>query len=224
MRQQRRPGRTVAAALRGACAVLVACGGWAGCVTAPPAAAGPAASGEDAGPAAEAPRAAQGSLRQEEITVELRVGAVQVRLTPLDPEILRLTAPDTRRRLQSLAGGSGEGVAFLVAVFTEEPGGADFEPRSVSLENRGRTFRPSGIRRLTTGWGTRLHQRQAEQAVYTFPGEVDLELPLTVEVAGVRSGAWAEILPRIDAERARVRARGGTEAPQASSSNFRILR
>lgn len=166
-------------------------------------------------------RITQGSLRQDEITVELRSYGVQVRLTPLAPEIVRLTAPDTRRRLESLGSGSGDEVRFLVSVFTEDTGGAEFEPRSVTLENRGRVFRPSRIRALTPGWGVRLEQRRVEQAVYSFPGEVDLEMPLTVAVHDARSGDWAAILSRIDAERARVRARGGD---QPSRSNFRILR
>lgn len=177
-------------------------------------------SGEAAGTDPGAPSPFRGSLRMEEITVELRVDRLLVRLTPLAPGIVALTAPDTRRRLESLTDRQGEGVSFLVSVFTEEPGGADFEPRSVSIENRGRVFRPTGIRGLTPGWGRRLDQRRAEQAVYTFPADVDLELGLVVDVAGTRSGAWASILPRIDAERARIRTRGG----QVSSSNFLIFR
>jgi hypothetical protein len=153
---------------------------------------------------------AEGSLRQDEITVELRIEDLQLRLTPLDPGILRVTAPDTRRRLSSLVPTGAEGVHFLVAVYTEAPGGAVFEPRSVALENRGRLFRPMGIRGITPEWGrARLEQQDAQQAVYTFSQEVDLELPLTVVVGSVRNGEWASILPRIDAERARIGAPGG---------------
>lgn len=186
----------------------------AGCVTATP--------GDPGSATAEASAAGTsglGSLRQEEFTVELEVDGVRVRLTPLDPDILRLAAPDTRRRLESLGGGR-DGTLFLVSVFTEEPGGAEFESRGVSLENRGRVFRPTSIRGLTPGWGVRLEQRRAEQALYAFSPEVDLELTLTIEVGGVRSDAWGAILPRLDVERARVRARGG----QPSSPNFRIFR
>lgn len=169
---------------------------------------------------------AEGSLRQDEITVDLQVQDVQVRVTPLHPEVLRVTAPDTRRRLSSLVPAGSDGAHFLVAVFTEAPGGAAFEPRSLALENRGRLFRPTGIRAVTPGWGSaRLEQQDAQQAVYTFSDEVDLELPLTVVVGSVRSGEWASILPRIDAERARIGAPGGAAAPaQTSSSYFRILR
>lgn len=162
---------------------------------------------------------AAGTLRMDDITVEFVVDLVQIRITPLDPGILSLTAPDTRRRLESVPSGD-DATAFLVSVFTEEAGGAEFEPRGISLENRGRVYRPTAIRPLTPGWGTRLQQRRAEQAVYLFATDVDLELPLVMEVGGVRSDAWATILARLDVERARLRARGG----QASRSNFRIFR
>lgn len=153
---------------------------------------------------------AAGSLRQDEITVQLQLDRVQVRVTPLDRSILELAAPDTRRRLESLAAGTGDDrTAFLVSVFTGTPGGAEFEPRNVFLENRGRRYTPLAIRALTPGWGTPLRQDRPAQAVYLFPGEIDLELPLTVEVGGVRSRAWESILPRLDAERTRLRARGG---------------
>ncbi|MDT8341009.1 MAG: hypothetical protein RQ751_05805 [Longimicrobiales bacterium] len=225
--------RTPALCTALALAPLLAAGGCNG-------AAGTGAAGAPAPPTAPGPGGAagatgsgeaQGSLRQDEITVEVVAGTVRIRLTPLDPEILRLTAPDTRRRLTSLstAGGVAEGgdggAAFLVSVFTEEPGGADFEPRAVTLENRGRVLRPVSIRGLTPGWGTRLVQRRAEQAVYTFSPELDLELPLVVEAAGARSDAWASILPRLDVERARIRTRGGGSAPpHPSRPNLRILR
>lgn len=196
-------------------AVALVAGMGTGCATAPPT--GGSATGTGTGAGAETLR---GSLRMEEITVEVQVDGVLVRLTPLAPAIVELTAPDTRRRLESLASLQGEGVAFLVSVFTEEAGGADFEPRSVTLENRGRVLRPIGVRGLTPGWGRRLEQRRAERAVYTFPADLDLEMSLVVDVAGTRSGEWASILPRVDAERARIRTRGG----QLSSPYFRILR
>ena len=189
--------RAGAMALRTLVAALALCG--AGCMAggAPPAPAGGTG--------------AEGSLRQDEITVELQIDDLRIRLTPLDPGILQVTAPDTRRRLSSLVPPGAEGVHFLVAIYTEAPGGAAFEPRSVSLENRGRLFRPVGIRGVTPGWGrARLAQQEAQQAVYTFSQEVELELPLTVVVGSVRNGEWASILPRIDAERARIGASGAS--------------
>lgn len=164
----------------------------------------------DAAPMTD-PLSGVGSLRQNEISLRLMMEDVQVQVTPLSPVVLEATAPDTRRRLSSLVPAAVEGTHFLLSVFTEAPGGRAFEPSDVVLENRGRTFRPARIRGLTPSWGSgQLRQRQPEQAVYTFSPEVDLELPLTIIVAGVRNSAWESIRPRIDAERARIRA---TERP-----------
>lgn len=173
---------------------------------------GCAAGGTAGGPPVDNPLSGVGSLRQDEISLSLMMEDVQVQMTPLSPVVLEATAPDTRRRLSSLVPSSVQGAHFLLSVFTEAPGGRAFEPSDVILENRGRTFRPTRIRGLTPSWGNgQLRQRQAEQAVYSFSPEVDLELPLTVIVAGVRNSAWESIRPRIDAERARIGANGRSD-------------
>lgn len=170
----------------------------AGCAAGPPV---------EGGPAEPAPRV--GSLRQDEISLTLVSDDVRFQITPLASTVLEATAPDTRRRLSSLVPSGSTGTHLLVSVFTEAPGGRTFEPADVVLENRGRTFRPTRIRGLTPGWGSGpLRQQRPEQAVYTFSEEVDLELPLTVVIAGVRNSAWESIRPRIDAERARIGASG----------------
>jgi hypothetical protein len=164
------------------------------------------------------PLAGVGSLRQDEISLELTRDEVEVQVTPLAPAVLEVTAPDTRRRLSSLVPPGAEGSHFLVSVFTEAPGGRAFEPSDVVIENRGRTFRPLRIRGVTPGWGSGpLRQQRPEQAVYTFSSELDLELPLTVVMAGVRNSAWESIRPRIDAERARINARGPLSRPGRTS-------
>ena len=168
-----------------------------------------AGSGAASGSSINDPLAGVGSLRQDEVSLTLMAGEIQIQVTPLSPAVLEATAPDTRRRLSSLVPSGILGTHFLLSVFTEAPGGRAFEPADVILENRGRTFRPDRIRGLTPGWGSgQLRQQRPEQAVYTFSPEVDLELPLTVVVAGVRNSAWESIRPRIDAERARIGASG----------------
>jgi hypothetical protein len=46
-------------------------------------------------------------------------------------------------------------------------------------------------------------------AVYAFAGGVDLESDLVVVYGLVESAQWSAILPRVRAESARARARGG---------------
>lgn len=163
-----------------------------------------------------------GTLRQEEISVPLVSGDVQILVTPLAESVTLATAPDTYRRLSGLAArhgpeagrtaGSDQPTLFLVSFFSESAA-ASFVPEEVQILSRGARLRPDAILPVTPSWGQRrLRQRETEMAIYAFPGRVDMEAGDLVVVYGlVESGAWAGILPRIQAERARARARAGGE-------------
>lgn len=166
-----------------------------------------------------------GSLTQNDITVALQLGAVQVALTPLDPWVVRLTAPDTWRRLEGLHDqmqrtlGPGQRL-MLLSFFTEAAGGAEIDPFDVSVAQRGRRLRPVDIAGLGATWGDGLLQpRETAQAVYAFDGGLDTMLPFEVIIGGRTSRQWELILPRLEAEAGRVRSRA-----QSSRSNFLILR
>lgn len=163
-----------------------------------------------------------GTLRQDEITLSLTSGALEVKVTPMAEWVLRLTAPDTHRRLSALAAThraalaertAGEPALFLVSFFSRDPG-TPYLPEDVELVNRGRRVRPAAIRGLSSRFEMRrLEPEVTEMAVYAFPGSVDLDQDLVVEYGAVRSTQWSVILRRLEAERARVRARigGGRE-------------
>jgi hypothetical protein len=197
--------------VRGGClALLVAA---AGCVAPPPADL-PAA--HSPAPTVVAPAVEGGTLRSEQITVEVQDGALVVRLTPLDPEVLRLAAPDVRRRLSAVAEAQRRrlqaehadtaGLAlFLVSFHSTEPD-QGFDPEAAILEVAGQRRRPSAILPLSPGWGEqRLQPRTPESAIYAFPGPVSPFRPFTFHYGPRSSDAWREIVPRLEAERARVR-------------------
>lgn len=159
-----------------------------------------------------------GTLRQSDISIDLRHGELQIRITPLAESVIRVAAPDTHERLSALARGHQElfrertGTAvpfqlFLVALYSEM-GDVSFEPQDLTLVSRGLRYRPVDIRPVTPAWDRgRLEPRQTQMAVYAFPAEVDLERELEVEYREFRNRDWQRILPMIQAERARVRAR-----------------
>jgi hypothetical protein len=160
-----------------------------------------------------------GTLRQDDVTVAIASGALEIKVTPLSESVIRVTAPDTYRRLSGLAEMHGRNerpspvsdapVLFLVSFFSDSPEVA-FIPEELQLISRGVRHRPTSIRPVTPGWGQRrLEQRQTEMAVYVFGGGVDLESDLTVAYGLVENQAWGAILTRVQAERARARARGG---------------
>jgi hypothetical protein len=165
------------------------------------------------------PAPGTGTLRQDEVSVPLVSGDLQIKVTPLAESVTRTTAPDTYRRLSGLAGRYGpEAVRrsgfehptlFLVSFYSESPDVA-FVPEEIQVISQGTRFRPATILSVTPGWGQRrLAQRETEMAVYVFDGQVDLESSLIVVYGLVESSAWNAILPRVRAERARASARGG---------------
>ncbi len=162
-----------------------------------------------------------GSLRQDEVSVSLTSGPLQMKVTPLAESVTRVTAPDTHRRLSGLAarfgpdGAQATGVPdpslFLVSLWSESPD-ATFVPEEIQLISRGVRLRPEAVMAVTPGWGERrLRQRETEMAVYAFGEGVDLESDLVVVYGLVESAEWAAILPQVRAERVRAAARAGGE-------------
>jgi hypothetical protein len=171
-----------------------------------------------------------GTLRQDDVSIDLRHGELQIKITPLDESVTRTTAPDTYERLSALARGHHEifeertGSAlpfqlFLVALFSEAVE-VEFEPEDLNLVSRGLRFRPVDIRPITRAWDSRRVQpREVLMAIYAFPAQIDLDRELEVEFREIRSREWDRILGVVEAERARVRARAGGGA-QPSIPNF----
>jgi hypothetical protein len=190
-----------------ACLIL-SCGA---CTAAAPVpAATPALSASQAGEAT----ARAGTLRSEQITVELRDGPLLVRITPLDDEVVRLTAPDTRRRLGGLVASqrqvlAGEPVQpddaalFLVSFQSTEPD-RNFEPEALAIETGLQRLRPLRVLPLTPGWGERrLRPLTAEVAVYVFDRPVPPMLPFVIHYGSRSSDGWRNVIPLLQAEQRR---------------------
>lgn len=164
--------------------------------------------------------AGYGTLRQEEISLSLRVGDLLLKATPLEESVIRLAAPDTYERLAATAASrldqarhavySGEPELLLVSFFSYSPDVA-YRPEDLQLMHQGRLLRPVQILPVTSGWGRgRLQQREVQNAVYVFEDDIDYSLPLTVRYGAEQSADWSAIIPTLERERARVRARSGS--------------
>jgi hypothetical protein len=160
--------------------------------------------------AAPLPPAGLGTLREEEISVTLRDGQLQLRITPLSEEVIRLAAPDTHARLAALAAHhrerhrEAEGTFFLLTFMSAAEGEA-FDPGAVAVDTRGGQATPRESTGLTPGWGERrLRARVPEMGVVSLRPEVELGLPFTVRYGGVQSQGWGAVIARLDAERARI--------------------
>jgi len=139
---------------------------------------------------------------------------LEIKVTPLDESVTRATAPDTYQRLSALAGTNRatapQGTQLFLVSFFSDQTGVRFVPEEVQLISRGLRMRPLAIMPVTPSWGQgRLQQRQTEMAVYAFPSEIDLESDLVLAYGLEETAMWSQILPRVQAERARARARAG---------------
>lgn len=171
-----------------------------------------------------------GTLSQDAITIPLRADGLLIKVTPLAEGVIRLTAPDTYRRLsgytrsradQIRQAAANAGVTewphvFLVQLFTREVQ-ATFEPHDLQIINQNQVYRPLDILPITPGFGrNRLDQQQTELAMYLFDPDIDLDLPMTVRYQTSQSGAWSSIRHRLDRERSLVLSRAAAAAGDTS--------
>jgi len=158
-----------------------------------------------------------GTLRQDEFTVSLRSGALLIKVTPLAEAVIRLAAPDTYNRLHALAESRRTEAAsaamtdgpelILVSFFSYEPDVA-FQPEDLQLVQQGRLLRARAVLPVTPGWGKqRLQQQETQSALYVFEPGIDYELPLVVRYGVAESDGWSRIIPVLEEEHAKVRAR-----------------
>jgi hypothetical protein len=156
-----------------------------------------------------------GTLRQDDVTLTLGRHPLQLKVTPLEEEVVRLLAPDTRDRLRALArthrdpsGGGRGAVLFLVSFFSAEAG-AVFMERELTLVVAGLRERPSAIHPVTPGWGSqRLGAMETQMAVYAFAAAVDFNQAWALEYDGVVNDEWVRVIPLLQREQARVRSGG----------------
>lgn len=159
-----------------------------------------------------------GTLKQDEVTVSLRSGALLIKVTPLSETVTRLTAPDTYARLHGLAESRREAAAaetfgtpelFLVSFFSHQPDVA-FQPQDLQLVRQGSLLRPLTIVPVTNGWGRpTLQQQESQSAVYAFEGPIDYDQPFTVRYDLVETDGWSALIPKLREERNRVESRAG---------------
>ena len=198
-------------------AVLAACSAPAGGPA--PAGPGPAAADPAADTTAALVPVGRGTLRQDEATIQLRQGPLLIKVTPLTEAVIRLMAPDTYDRLRALAASRSAELEsqsadppelFLVSFFSYEPD-VEYQPEDLQIAQQGRLLRPHTILPVSGEFGRqRLKQQETQMAVYAFEPPIEYDRPMTVRYGTGQSDEWDRIIPRLEAERARVRARGGS--------------
>jgi hypothetical protein len=97
---------------------------------------------------------------------------------------------------------------FLVSFFSYQPEVA-FQPEDLQVTYQGRIMRAAAILPVTGGFGRqRLAQQVSQSAIYAFDERIDYAQPFVVRYGFDQSDEWLRILPKLEVERAKVRARG----------------
>jgi len=169
------------------------------------------------------PPAGYGTLSQDNITIPIEVpdGRLLIKATPLSEWVIRMTAPDTYRRLNGYKvaraedildsarrnGERGWPLVLFVSFYTRDAE-STYEPYDLQIMAQNVVFRPFDIIAVTPDFHReRLRQQESQVALYLFEGDIDLDLPIDLEYEGRRSGRWAGIRSVLDRELVKVMSR-----------------
>ncbi|MCC6317877.1 MAG: hypothetical protein IT361_09320 [Gemmatimonadaceae bacterium] len=165
--------------------------------------------------------AGYGTLKQDDIAIRVQQFGLQVRAIPLDESVIRVLSPDSYRALSELLRSQSTRLdeirrrtayaklsVWYVSFFGVELGEARYSPMEIIVTNVGRDFRPVDVVALSPGFGRqRVRQREVQNALYVFDGQLDVNQPLVVAYETARSSSWPTVLERIERERVLVRSR-----------------
>ncbi|MFQ5528751.1 MAG: hypothetical protein ACE5FP_00225 [Gemmatimonadota bacterium] len=164
-----------------------------------------------------------GTLEQDDITVFVQDGNVRIKVLPLSEWAIRLTAPDTYRRLNGYkvargqeilrrsarAGERGWPLVLFVTYFSQAVE-ETFESYDLQIRNQGFLYRPLDILPVTPDFTReRLRQQETQIALYLFPADIDLDLPTEVAYGTASSSRWDGIRSTLDSELALATSRAG---------------
>ncbi|MCC7195493.1 MAG: hypothetical protein IT356_08070 [Gemmatimonadaceae bacterium] len=176
--------------------------------------------------------AGYGSLRREDVAIEVRDDGLTIRAIPLEEGIIRTLAPDSYQSLHALrervapqlarvAARTGLQTvqAWHVQFFNVRQGDARYDPRGMQVRSAGRDFRPLDVLPLVPGYDDgRLAQGRAVDAVFVFDPAIALDQPLTVTLGAQQSTAWSDVLlQRLDRERTAIWSRAAANRKPTST-------
>ncbi len=176
------------------------------------------------------PPAGYGALTQDNITIPIEVpeGNLFIKATPLTEWVIRMTAPDTYRRLNGYKVARGEQILdrsrrngergwplVLFVSFYTIAVESTYEPNDLQIRAQNIVFRPFEIIPVTPDFNReRLRQQESQVALYLFEGDIDLDRPLVLEYRGRENARWSSIRIILDRELSTVMSRAVPETPQ----------
>jgi hypothetical protein len=178
--------------------------------------------------AEDVPPSGFGTLKVDDIALLFSTQEVRVRVLPLDERVIRLLAPDSYESLSGLkrltaadvdsaarSFGITAPTLFLVSFFGLKER-APFTPEDLTVQSRGRFFRPFAFVPMSPRWGERqVDFRESVVAVALYePGIALFDDQLLVSYGSVTTNAWITIARLLDRERAAVLSRAAAAGKQ----------
>jgi hypothetical protein len=191
---------------------------------------GKAHSQETPDPMGTMPPMGLGSLTQEQMSVSLANSQLTIRFQPLNERLLRLLAPDAYRALSGMIAsrrsaidsisqysGTSQPGLMLVTVYGNVPD-VRFDASSVGLSVNSVRIDPIGMIPLNANFSRQQLPRQAVgQGLYVFSVELPVYSPIVFTYGSVAVEGWAQKIPTLDRELARVSARARSQQTQPVS-------
>lgn len=195
--------------------LAAACGGAQGQVTPTPA--------DTAAASAVDPRtnllipAGWGRLNQDDISLRLVAGDMEIRFVPIEERVIRALAPDAYRALRDIResrragidsvsrryGAAAPGVALVT--FFAARAGQRFEPQALSLSVNNQEFRAVGMVPISANFTSQqLQNRGQASAIYVFDNPVPVMQEFTMGYGTYRTDGWKSRVPVIEREFDRI--------------------
>jgi hypothetical protein len=166
------------------------------------------------------PPAGFGQLNQDDISLELAAGDIDVRMVPLDERVIRLVAKDGYTSLHALVASKQPAIDSITRRYgVDEPGlalvtffarmqDAHYDPQDLTISVRNRLVRPIGIVPISANFaGRQLSVRQQTMGLYVFDGPVPVADPFTLTYGTYSTDGWQGILQQLQREREKVEGR-----------------
>lgn len=164
--------------------------------------------------------AGYGRLGQDDISLRLGAGDLEVRVLPLEERVLRLLTADGYRAFHDLResrraqidsaaqreGATAPGLA-LVTFFSSRDG-VRFEPQDLAINASGQQFRADAVVPVSANFSNQqLGTREQASAIFVFDRPLPLSQEFTLTYQAYQTDAWRGRLSVITRERDRIASR-----------------
>ena len=175
--------------------------------------------------------AGYGRLSQDDISLSLSAGDLEIRFLPLEERVLRLLTNDAyrayrdlreskRAQIDSVAGRVGAAAPGLVLVtFFSARDGVRFEPQDLAINATGQQFRAAGVVPMSANFSNfQLGTREQASAIFIFDRPLPLTQEFTLTYQAWQTDAWRSRLALITREKDRITTRVRSAIPPDSTA------